>query len=206
MILRVMRGRGGRDQVVSFHNALRAQLQPGGAERLGPERFHLGWRPATGSPRLARAPEADRDVVVVSQWMSVEVAAQADVAQMSPIAIAKRHRLTELGVAHFEVDDTIRRHSDDEPVAIRLATGRFSKPGADAEMQNLLRQRAPLIRDDMAEAWVGRRLDGRAIEVTFVSTWRRLPDDRKLDEAFWPDIALRYDEFVVEVYSSVGVE
>ena len=42
--------------------------------------------------------------------------------------------------------------------------------------------------------------------VTFVSAWGRLPTDRDLHEAFWPDIALRYDEFVVEVYSSVGVE
>jgi hypothetical protein len=200
-----MRGRGGRDQVVSLHGALRAEVRPEGTERRGPERFHLGWRPSTEPARLADASEADRDVVVVSHWASPEQAARADVAQVSPFAIAQRH-LGPIDVAHFEVDESIRRHSDDEPVAIRLATGRFSKPGADAEMQNLLRQRAPLIGDDMAEAWVGRRLNGRAVEVTFVSTWRRLPDDRKLDEAFWPDIALRYDEFVVEVYSTVGVE
>jgi len=203
VILRVMRGRGGRDQLVSYRDALRAELQPGGAERAGPERFHVGWRPANGQARLA---DTDYDVVVVSQWTSAEVAAEADAAQTTPIAVARRHRLVELGVVHFEIDDTIRRHSDDEPMAIRLATGRFSKPGADAEMQNLLRQRAPLIGDEMAEAWVGRRLAGRAVEVTFVSTWRRLPDDRRLDEAFWPDIALRYDQFAVEVYSPVGVE
>ncbi len=203
MILRVMRGRGARDQVVSYHDALHSELHRGGAERGGPERFHVGWRPANGPALLA---DTDRDVVVVSQWLSAEVAAQADAAQMTPIAIARRHELVELGVVHFEIDDTIRRHSDDEPMAIRLATGRFSKPGADAEMQNLLRQRAPLIGDEMAEAWVGRRLTGRAVEVTFVSTWRRLPDDRRLDEAFWPDIALRYDQFAVEVYSPVGVE
>ena len=202
MILRVLRGRGGRDQVVSYRDALRAELQPGGAGG-GPERFHVGWRPANGLARLA---DSDRDVVVVSHWMSAEVAAQAEAAQMTPIAIARRHQLAELGVAHFEVDDTIRRHSEDEPLAIRLATGQFSKPGADAEMQNLLRERALLIGDEMAEAWVGRRLTGRAVEVTFVSTWRRLPDDRRLDEAFWPDIALRYDQFAVEVYSPVGVE
>ena len=189
--------------MVSYHDALRAELQSGGAEGGGPERFHVGWRPAKSPARLA---DTDRDVVVVSAWMSAEVAARADAAQMTPIAIARRHELAELGVAHFEIDDTIRRHSEDQPVAIRLATGRFSKPGADAEMQNLLRQRAPLIGDDMAEAWVGRRLTGPAVEVTFVSTWRRFPDDRALDEAFWPDIALRYDQFAVEVYSPVGVE
>jgi hypothetical protein len=210
VILRVMRGRGDGDRVASLGAALRAELRPD-TERRGPERFHLGWRPmpaaatagsATGG---AAASEADREVVVVSHWASAEDAARADVAQTSPFAIASRH-LGPIQVVHFEVDDTIRRSSDDEPVAIRLATGRFSKPGADAEMQNLLRQRAPLIGDEMAEAWVGRRLTGRAVEVTFVSTWRRLPADRSLEEAFWPDIALRYDQFVVEVYSAVGVE
>jgi hypothetical protein len=148
--------------------------------------------------------DGDRDVVVVSHWASAEAAAHGDVTQTSPYALARR-LLGEVEVLHFEVDESIRRHSDDEPMAIRLATGRFSKPGADAEMLNLLRQRAPLIGDEMAEAWVGRRLSGRAVEVTFVSTWRRLPEDRRLDMAFWPDIALRYDQFAVEVYFPVGV-
>jgi hypothetical protein len=202
VILRVMRGRGGRDQVVSLHAALHAELGSGGAGRRGPERFHLGWRPTTAAEAALRAAEADRDVVVVSHWASAEAAARADVTQTSPYAIARRH-LGEIEVVHFEVDESIRRHSEDKPMAIRIATGRFSKHGADAQMQELLRQRAPLIGDEMAEAWVGRRLTGRAVEVTFVSTWRRLPNHRPLDEAFWPDIALQYDQFVVEVYYPV---
>jgi hypothetical protein len=206
VILRVMRGRGDRDRVASLDEALRAELSTVDAERLAPERFHLGWRPmpAAAAGEVA-APEGDREVVIVSHWASAEDAARADEARTSPLAIAARH-LGSMQVVHFEVDDTLRRHSHDKPVAIRLATGRFSKPGADTEMQNLLRQRAPLIGEEMAEAWVGRRLTGRAVEVTFVSTWRRLPADRPLDEAFWPDIALRYDQFAVEVYSAVGVE
>ena len=203
MILRVIRGRGGRDQVAALDHALRTELRPIGGEPRGPERFHVGWREAPADAQGTEASTADGDVVVVSHWASAEAAAQADAAQTSPFAIARRH-LGEVGGVHFEVDDTIRRRSDDGPIAIRIATGRFSKPGADAEMQNLLRQRAPLIGEEMAEAWVGRRLTGRAIEVTFVSTWRRLPTDRPLDEAFWPDIALRYDQFVVEVYATVG--
>ena len=202
MILRVMRGRGGRDQVVLLRDALHAELGSRGAEGRGPVRYHLGWRPTHAAQAAPRAAEADRDVVVVSHWASAEAAAHADVTQTSPYAIARPH-LGEIEVVHFEVDESIRRHSDDEPVAIRIATGRFSRHGADAEMQDLLRQRAPLIGDEMAEAWVGRRLTGRAVEVTFVSTWRRLPDDRPLDEALWPDIALRYDQFVVEVYFPV---
>ena len=143
--------------------------------------------------------------MIVSHWRSAEAAAEGDAANRSPLTFAARH-LHALEVAHFEVDESIRRDSHEQPLAIRLATGRFSRPGADAEMQNLLRQRAPLIGDEMAEAWVGRRLVDRAVEVTFVSAWRRLPADRRLDEAFWPDIALRYDHFIVEVYAAVGVE
>jgi hypothetical protein len=206
VILRVMRGRGDRHRIASLDDALRAELRTGDTDRRGPERFHLGWRSISAAAAGgSAAPEGGREVVIVSHWASAEDAARADEAKTSPLAIASRH-LGSMQAVHFEVDDTIRRDSRDEPVAIRLATGRFSKPGADAEMQNLLRQRAPLIGEEMAEAWVGRRLTGRAVEVTFVSTWRRLPADRPLDEAFWPDIALRYDQFVVEVYSAVGVE
>ena len=196
MILRVIRGLGSRDEVAALTTALATGGDLGTPEGAGLERVHVGWQAAEG---------LDRKVVVISYWSSAEAASKGDANQSSPLAIARQH-LRDVHVAHFEVDDTIRRDSDDEPVAIRIATGRFSKPGADAEMQNLLRQRAPLIGDEMAEAWVGRRLSGREVEVTFVSAWRRLPPDLSLEEAFWPDIALRYDEFAVEVYSAVGVE
>ena len=198
MILRVIRGRGSRADVAALRVALDAALRPNGGERRGPERFHLG-------SRSAQAPEAAADeleVIVVSHWVSAEVARTFDAAQESPLSFARRH-LEAVEVVHFEVDDTIRRHSDEHPAAIRIATGRFSKPGADAEMQNILRQRVPEIGDEMGEAWVGRRIMGREVEVTFVSAWRRLPTDRALEQAFWPDIALRYDTFDVEVYSTV---
>jgi len=203
VILRVFRGRGDADQVAALDDALRTEPRRRIDGRHWPERLRVGWRPTPTAAAGAEQSASDRDIVMVSHWSSPEAAAQADLAQASPIAIARRH-LSEVDVAHFELDDVISRHTDDEPIAIRIATGRFSRPGADTEMQNLLRQRAPLIGDEMAEAWVGRRLTGRAIEVTFVSTWRRLPTDRPLEEAFWPDIALRYDKFVVEVYTTVG--
>ena len=70
-------------------------------------------------------------------------------------------------------------------------------------MLELLRRRAPLVGDDMAEAYVGRRIVGRAVEIAFVSTWQQVPADRRLEDTFWPDIALRYDHFLVEVYTPV---
>jgi hypothetical protein len=173
------------------------------AERGGLERFHLGWRQGAGSAGGGAPPEGDREVAVVSHWISAEAAASGDAAGTSPLATVRR-LLRDVTVAHYEIDETIGRHSDDPALALRIATGTFSRPGADAEMQNLLRQRAPLIGDEMAEAWVGRRLTGRSVEVTFVSAWRRLPQDRALEEAFWPDIALRSDQFVVEVFATLG--
>jgi hypothetical protein len=203
VILRVMRGRGGRDQVVSLRDALRQQRDTGVAHGR-PERFHLGWRGAPGVGGDA-GPDAPRDAIMISQWSSAEAAASADAEGTSPLAIARRH-LGPIDVVHFEVDEWIRRHSEDGREAIRLATGRFSKPGADGEMQNLLRQRVPELGDEMTEAWIGRRLSGRAVEVTFVSCWRGLAAGRPLEEVLWSDIALRYDEFAVEVYQAVEVE
>jgi len=196
VILRVMRGRGTGEQVVR----LRAAIDSGAAARLGLERCHVACRPSKPRPGEGTQPANELDVVVIAHWSSADAAA-ADASGTSPLSSLRRF-LGDVEVVHFEVDASIRRQSDDEPVAIRIATGTFSRHGADSEMQDLLRQRAPLIDDAMAEAWVGRRLTGRAVEVTFVSTWRRLPADRPLDEAFWPDIALRYDQFAVEVYTA----
>lgn len=188
MILRVIRGRSDREHV----EALRSRLEPiMGPRPVGAEplRLHLGVRPVGDA----------FDVIILVFWSSPEPLGVADARRESPLLIGRALGL-ELEPQHFEVSETVRPRSDEEPVALRLATGRFSKPGADIEMQDLLRQRAPLVGDDMTEAYIGRRLHNGAIEVTFVSAWRRIPSDRRLEDTFWPDIALRYDEFHVEVY------
>ena len=59
MILRVMRGRGRRDQVVALRAALQSELGSSAASTGGPERFHLGWRPAANGKEL--------DVLVMSR-------------------------------------------------------------------------------------------------------------------------------------------
>ena len=205
MILRVMRGRGTREEVMALRAALDEAFVPGGAERRGLERLHIGWRESHGPSGDDTRANGEYEVAVVSHWISAEAAASSDAAEASGPAYV-RSMVRDVEVVHFEVDETIRRQSNDSAVAIRIATGRFTQPGADTEMQNLLRQRAPLIGDEMAEAWVGRRLSGRAVEVTFVSAWRGLPEHRSLEDAFWPDIALRYEQFVVEVYTPVAVE
>jgi hypothetical protein len=192
VILRLTRGRGDATAVDALCADLKAKLGPGSDELASPARVHLATRPGA----------SDADVLVTAFWGSAEAAASGDRREISPFSLARRH-LADVVAEVFEIDDTILRRSDDEPELIRVATGTFSKRGADIEMLDLLRQRTPLIGDEMSEAFVGRRMVEHAVEVTFVSAWRSVPVDRPLDEPFWPDIALRYDSFRLAVYRTV---
>lgn len=158
MILQVIRGRARPDQADALCAALDEKLGPGAGAIGGPIRFHCATRDRGD----------ERDAVIISCWSAFEAAADADARGISPLGIAQR-LLPRVEAAHFETDETIPRHSDEQPIALRLATGRFSEPGSDIEMLELLRQRVPLIGADMTEAYVGRRLIERSVEVTFVS-------------------------------------
>lgn len=192
MILRVIRGRAGPREVEALCEALATRLGTGSDELGGPARFHLGTREAGDQ----------LDVAIVVFWSTAEAAADADARGTSPVMLSS-DLLSLMSAAAFEIDGSIVRHSDVQPVALRVATGRFSRPGSDIAMQELLRERAPLVGDEMTEAYVGRRIDGRAVEVTFVSLWRHIPDGVDLRAPFWPDIALTYDRFEVEVFTAV---
>ena len=196
MILRVIRGRTDRGTAASLDAALVARLGvgpgmgPGATD--GPDRYHLGVRPSGGDGD-------DLDLLVLACWSSAEAAADGDARDVSPLRLAMRH-LGRVDVAHFEIDRNVLRDAGARPIAIRIATGSFLRPGGDVQMQDLLRERLPLLGPEMIEAYVGRRLHGRAVDVTFVSAWQRLPAGQSLDEPFWNDISVRYDEFNVEVY------
>jgi hypothetical protein len=194
VILRLIRGRARPEQVDALCAALDEKLGSGSHEIGGPIRFHCATRPAGD----------ELDVLIIAFWGTFEAAADADKRGISALSIA-RTTLPSVEAAHFEIDETILRNSVEEPIALRLGVGRFSKPGSDIEMLETLRQRVPQIGDEMTEAYVGRRILDRQVEVTFVSAWQRLPADRELDKTFWPDIALRYDEFTVEVYTAMGI-
>lgn len=194
MILRVIRGRARPDEVDVLCAAIDEKLGSGSHEVGGPIRIHCATRPAGD----------ELDVLIVAFWGTFEAVADADARGISALSIA-RGMLSKVDAAHFEIDETILRNSEEEPIALRLGIGRFSKPGSDIEMLETLRQRVPLIGDEMTEAYVGRRMLDRSVEVTFVSAWQRLPTDRALDRTFWPDISLRYDEFTVEVYNTTGI-
>src|SRR4029079_8017714 len=88
MILRVIRGRGTEEQIAR----LRAAIDAGSAERIGLERFLLGWRPATRRSGEGAVPEGVLDVAVIAHWSSAEAASTADRAGTSLLS-AVRTRL-----------------------------------------------------------------------------------------------------------------
>lgn len=197
MILRIVLGQVRPGQLRTLAASVGAKSEPVGHAQAGLIRAHLAARP-----------DGDRHQVVdVTFWSTPESAAQtlienaSDPARPSDLAAFVDFQ----PATYFEVDETVLRRSERDPVALRLTIGRFSKPGSDRLMQDLLRERAPLIGDDMTEAYVGRRVDGRHVEVTFVSAWQRIPEALPLDQPFWPDISTRYDEFFVGVYVPLGL-
>src|SRR5215212_2888601 len=192
VILRVIRGRADRESVAAFRRALVETLGQGPTPTTGPDRYHVGVRPSGD----------ELDVLVLACWASAEAVKQGDARDLSPMRIASRH-LDGVDVAHFEVDMNLLRDAEVRPSALRIATGSFVRPGGDIQMQELLRARMPLLGPEMTEAYVGRRLHGRAVDVTFISAWQAIPPDQPLDEPFWSDISVRYDEFSVEVYGAL---
>jgi hypothetical protein len=192
VILRVIRGRGDQARAAALRAELIERLGPGPIPTDGPDRYHLG----------AREGAAGLEVLALACWPSAEAAAAGDAREISPLRIAARH-LDQVQVAHFEIDVNVLRDADVHPAVLRVATGRFSSPGADIQMQELLRERVPTIGDEMTEAYIGRRILERDVDVAFVSAWRGLPSEGRLEDPFWPDISLRYDTFDVEVYSRV---
>ena len=162
------------------------------------------------APELLRAhvgvDRAGRDLLAVSIWDSVDAAVGAGLGTGDPGLDRRLAELAELEEPSlFDIGGTWVQRSDHRPVALRLASGRFTQPGSDVEMQELLRRRVPTIGEAMSEACVGRRIVGNSIEVLFYSAWLEEPAERPLDAAFWPDISLRYDHFSVRVFVPLAV-
>src|SRR5262245_26686859 len=196
MILRIVRGRARPAERAWVAAALGL-----GTGRPGAICFHAGVRPAGEW----------LDIVTVGCWPAARLAeltaADPVEGRYGPGGGPADWPVEVLDRAHFEVDKPILRPGSGgaDALAIRVATARFSRTGSDIEMQELLRHRAPEIGDDMTEAYVGRRIAGRNVEVVFVSVWSRVPTDPRLDEIFWPEIALAYDEFFIDVYSALSL-
>lgn len=194
MILRVIRGQATPEQLEGLRATLQEKLGAAVREQVGLWAYHLGARPRDGK----------LDIAVIALWDSPDAVTSGDANGRSPLTLATEIGVEGLEVIHFEIDQPSRGPGSNDVVAIRIACGEFSKPGADIGMLNLLRERVPLVGDAMEAAYVGRRLVGRAVEICFVSVWREVPRHPSLEEPFWPDISVRYDRLAIDVYEAVG--
>jgi hypothetical protein len=189
---------------------VRGRLAPGGLAQARASLANAGLLPADSRPGLVRSHLAAREVggelelVSFDFWTAAEDLETAELSrQPSPVAV-----LSELSgrveTAHFEIDEMILRAASEDIAAIRLTVGRFSRPGSDIEMMQLLRGRVPTLGPEMTESYVGRRIAGRAVEVTFITAWVAEPRSRPLDAPLWPDISIRYDEFMIAIYAPIS--
>jgi quinol monooxygenase YgiN len=195
MILRLVRARvlPGRDTAlrVALHDALPARIRA----TEGLLQVHVGLRDADG----------ETEILFITIWSSVEAVVAAvggDVARMAVLEGISEH-IEVHGVDLFEVDESSVRTSAAEPLVLRTSAG-WIELGPDVEIQQELRRRMRELGDELLEAYVGRRMRGRSVEVTFVSVWAATSEDRPLDEAIWPDISARYQSFRVETYRAVS--
>jgi hypothetical protein len=194
LILRIVRGSvapGGRESLVASFSSSYA---PTAVATPGLIRYHVGLGPSPD----------ETHVIVLTFWASVDAAMRAyDGDLTTPKTLDGLAASTELHeVAYWEVDETLLRRADAAPTLLRLTFGRISQ-GADAAIQQELRERVRMVDGAMTEAYIGRRLIATDVEIAFVSAWTGAPDGVDLTAPVWPDISQRYTSFALELYVPV---
>jgi hypothetical protein len=195
MILRLVRARvlPGRSDALSasLHDALPARIQA----TEGLLRAHIGLRDI----------DDGQEILFITIWSSAEAVVSAvggDVSRMAALEGISEHVEVHT-VDLFEVDESSVRTSAAQPIVLRTSSG-WIELGPDVEIQQELRRRMRELGSELLEAYVGRRMRGRSVEVTFVTVWASTPEDRPLDDPIWPDISARYQSFSVETYQAVA--
>lgn len=193
MILRMVRGR----VLPGRHQALRAGLVASFSQvRLmsGLIQAHVALRSAAEGNEFA----------VISTWATPAATMAAfgpDVNRVATIPGVSEH-LDYRTVEHFEVDESVVVHADVPPTVARIAIGAIEL-GGDVEVQQELRRRIPELGAEVVEAYVGRRIRDRMVEVAFVTLWSARPADRPLEAPVFPDVAEQYSTYSIEVYDEV---
>jgi hypothetical protein len=144
------------------------------------------------------------DFAVISTWSTPDAAMAVfgpNVDRVASIPGVSEH-LDFRSVEHFEVDESLRLHAERPPTVARIAVG--SVPlGNDVEIQQEIRTRMGSLGGDVAEAYVGRRIHDRAVEIAFVTLWAGQLAERHLEEPLWHDVAERYESYWIEVYDEI---
>ena len=193
LILRIVRGR----ILPGRHDLLRAGLVASFSEvrqLTGIVQAHMALRSVAEGNEFA----------VISTWTTPDAAMAVfgrNVEGVAAIPGVSEH-LDFRSVEHFEIDESLLLHADEPPTVARIAVGSVQL-GHDVEIQQEIRARMSDLGGPIAEAYVGRRIRDRAVEVAFVTLWAGRPADRALDEPFWYDVADRYESYSIEVYDEV---
>jgi hypothetical protein len=196
VILRIVRGRVASDRIDGLIATFDEPFRVAARSTPGLVRFHVGVRaPSPG----------ERELVVVTFWATVEHALEAYGGSLDAVrALDWAGDPTALrDVAFFEVDESTLRRSAADATILRITVGRVAR-GIDPEIQAELRTRMHALEPEMIEAYVGRRILGRDVEIAFISAWQREPRTRSLDAPFWPDISARYDAFEVATFEPIA--
>lgn len=195
MILRIVSGRLRADGIEALRDVPDTVLQ-------APDPTRDARAPSEPIRSFLAVDPPGREVVAVTLWSDVAGARDALDAEQAGLARAAiPPSVASFGnPVHFDIESSWIERSPSPPAMLRIAVGRFTKPGAYLEMEEALRERLPTLGEDMIVACAGRRMVDRSVEVLFFSGWRREPEDLRLDEPVWTDISLRYDEFSVRVY------
>jgi hypothetical protein len=193
LILRMVRGR----VLPGRHEVLRAGLDASLSqirELDGVVRVNVGLR---------SVPEGN-EFALVTTWATADATVAAFGPNVDGIALVPgvTEHLDVRTVEHFELDESVTIQHEARRAILRIAVGSIEL-GSDAEIQQELRRRVPELGDDVVEAYVGRRIRDRMVEVAFVTLWSGRPANLTLEDPVFPDVADRYASYAVEVYEDV---
>ena len=165
MILRIVRGRilpGRHDLVRAGLVASFSQVR----ELAGVVQAHMALR---------SVPDGN-DFAVISTWTTPDAAMAVfgrNVDRVASIPGVSEH-LDFRSVDHFEIDESLLIHADQPPTVARIAVGSVQL-GNDVEIQQEIRTRMGALGGQVAEAYVGRRIRDRTVEIAFVTLWAGRP-------------------------------
>ena len=195
MILRVVGGQIRPGELDAVSRSFRIAYAPIAAATRGLRRYVVGVRPSDdGGHRLA----------AMSIWDDLDGALAAYGGELAtPRTLDGLDHGARLDrVDYFEAEALRARSDDREPTRLRLTAGTLAR-GLDADVQQELRARVLELPDEAIEAYVGRRVLGRVVEIAFVSTWTEAPPELALDAPIWPAISDRYETFRMELHDVI---
>jgi hypothetical protein len=195
VILRIVSGRVRQGRLEAVIEAYETSYRPVAMATAGLDRFLVATQPVGDEHELAS----------MTLWQTVEAALDAYAGNLSAIrTLDDRGHGEELThVDYYEVEDAVIRHDGVDATFLRLTAGTVAR-GLDADIQQQLRRRLEGLPPELAEAYVGRRVLGEVVEISFVSTWSGARDRDSLDAPIWPDISTRYDAFRVAVFDIIS--